>query len=94
MERKDDLPLLQPIRDNVLTGSFEDRDDPNWRFIVLANLDLDKPATCVLQPLEKSVQMVHVDTHGGHVRLVPLHSGTSLTLEPGDGTMIFLGATI
>lgn len=91
MERKDDLQLLLPVNEAVLSVSFEDRWDPAWRFALLANQDLDNPVDCALQPVEDGMRMMHVDTQGGHVRLAPVEAGSSLRLEAGDGTILFVG---
>ena len=91
--RRPALQLIRPVDSSVLVGSFVDRADPAWRFVVLANLDLDKKVSCTMAPLDGRTELVHIDTHGGHVRLEPLAREASIELAPGDGTIVFVGSS-
>ena len=91
MERNDDLKLLAATGENTLVGCFTDRTDPAYRFAVVVNLDLDKAKSIPLQPLQPTDCMVLLSADRGNVAFAPLSNGGAVKLEPGDGTIVFIG---
>ena len=91
MERDDDLVLLEPMHKDILVGSFRDRDDGAYQFVVLANTNLDTPIKAVLKPKHAGSALLEVDTHGGKIALRRIKPGGPIVLEPGDGTIVFVG---
>jgi hypothetical protein len=91
IERDDALELLEPVDEQILVGSFRDRDDGAYQLAVLANMDLENAVKAVLQPNEPGQALVEIDTHDGRIALRQIKSGGTIVLEPGDGTIVFAG---
>ncbi|MCC6580679.1 MAG: hypothetical protein IT440_09570 [Phycisphaeraceae bacterium] len=91
IERDDDLHLLQPLGDSASVGCFTDRNDASFRFAVIANLYLEKSLSLTPKPVNPMDRVVRVEVRDGKMVFQPMARGANLELEPGDGTILFVG---
>jgi hypothetical protein len=91
MERDDGLELFKPMDKDILVGCFRDRDDGTYQFAVLGNMNLEKEVSAMLEPKQPDQVLVEIDTHDARISFRQIKSGETITLEPGDGTIVFAG---
>ena len=92
MERSDDLVLLEDVGDDILVGCFEDRQNRSFRFAVVVNTNTEVRQTPRLRPRSSDDVVVAVRVVEGDPQTTRVMSGEALTIEPGDGVVMFVGS--